>query len=75
MKRRNNKFNPKRALAELTPENLQLCASLAQKVKYGGNPEHKKNPGDFGLSPPSDPRPGKSLFLPVLKLFVTCALD
>ncbi|MDY0962950.1 hypothetical protein [Massilia sp. CFBP9026] len=61
MKRRNNKFNPKRALAELTPENLQLCASLAKKVKYGGNPEHKRNPGDFGLSPPSDPRPGKSL--------------
>jgi len=30
-------------------------------VAYGGNPEHKKNPGDFGLTPPSDPRCGKSL--------------
>lgn len=27
----------------------------------GGNPEHKQNPGDFGLTPPSAPRTGKSL--------------
>jgi len=26
-----------------------------------GNPEHKKNPGDYGLSPPATPRPGKTL--------------
>ncbi|WP_201057250.1 hypothetical protein [Marichromatium gracile] len=30
-------------------------------MKYGGNPEHKKNPGDFGLTPPSSPRTAKSL--------------
>ncbi len=30
-------------------------------MKYGGNPEHKKNPGDFNLTPPSVPRAGKSL--------------
>ncbi len=34
---------------------------LAEHVRYAGNPEHKKNPGDFGLHPPSNPRPGKSL--------------
>jgi len=34
---------------------------LEKKIRYGGNPEHKKNPGDFGLSPPSDPRQGKTL--------------
>ena len=34
---------------------------MAEHVDYGGNPEHKKNPGDFGLNPPADPRPGKSL--------------
>jgi hypothetical protein len=34
---------------------------LAQSISYGGNPEHKKNPGDFGLTPPSGPRLGKSL--------------
>lgn len=28
---------------------------------YRGNPAHKSNPGDFGLTPPRDPRPDKSL--------------
>ena len=28
---------------------------------YGGNPEHKRRPGDFGLTPPGRPRPDKSL--------------
>jgi hypothetical protein len=27
--------------------------ALARKVSYGGNPEHKRNPGDFGLTPPA----------------------
>ncbi len=31
------------------------------KLRYGGNPEHKRNPGDFGLTPPNHPRPGKTL--------------
>jgi hypothetical protein len=30
-------------------------------VSYGGNPEHKRNPGDFGLNPPIAPRRGKTL--------------
>lgn len=34
---------------------------LHNVASYGGNPEHKKNPGDFGLSPPAMPRQGKSL--------------
>lgn len=38
-----------------------ILEKLACKVLYGGNPEHKKNPGDFGLTPPSSPRRGKSL--------------
>lgn len=36
-------------------------AKMAQKVVYTGNPKHKKNPGDFGLTPPCDPRPLASL--------------
>jgi hypothetical protein len=36
-------------------------AELACLVKYGGNPEHKRNPGDFSLTPPSRPRAGNSL--------------
>jgi hypothetical protein len=32
-----------------------------EDMRYNGNPEHKRNPGDFGLTPPSGPRPGKTL--------------
>jgi hypothetical protein len=34
---------------------------LANSVNYGGNGEHKRNPGDFGLNPPLGPRPNKTL--------------
>jgi len=34
---------------------------LAKKVHYVGNPEHKRNPGDFALTPPSAPRADKTL--------------
>ncbi|MBC7192789.1 hypothetical protein [Marinobacter sp.] len=60
MKRRNGKFNPKRKLQQRKPDDNKL-EELLKQVKYGGNPEHKRNPGDFGLTPPSDPRPHKSL--------------
>lgn len=40
---------------------FQSLADLASQAQYGGNPEHKRNPGDFGLTPPSGARPGKSL--------------
>lgn len=63
MKRRYDQFNPKRKL--LTSAQAQArtdeLGALAHRACYGGNPEHKKNPGDFGLTPPSDPRQGKSL--------------
>ncbi len=36
-------------------------ARLAGSVKYGGNPEHKSNPGDFQLYPPAQPRADKTL--------------
>lgn len=61
MKRRNDKFNPKRKMRNWEDCDLQNLAELASKVKYGGNPEHKMNPGDFKLTPPSSPRAGKSL--------------
>lgn len=56
-------FNPKRRM-RLEPQNTieQEClADLAERVSYGGNPEHKSNPGDFGLTPSSSPRPDKTL--------------
>ena len=52
-------FNPKRRIAAIDdPDKL---AWLAKNVKYHGSNQHKKNPGDFGLVPPSQPRPDKTL--------------
>ena len=52
-------FNPKRSIAaDPTPAEL---ARWRDEVSYGGNSEHKSNPGDFGLTPPSNPRPDKTL--------------
>lgn len=61
MKRMYNQFNSKRRIKIPATEDLQHFSALAEKVSYGGNPEHKKNPGDFNLTPPSHPRRGKSL--------------
>jgi hypothetical protein len=54
------KFNPKRRFASSQPSKEALKA-LAGKVRYGGNSAHKRNPGDFGLTPPALPRDDKSL--------------
>ncbi|WP_428150657.1 hypothetical protein [Brevundimonas sp.] len=35
--------------------------ALANRLAYGGNPVHKRNPGDFNLTPPAAPRPNKTL--------------
>jgi hypothetical protein len=61
MRVRQNRFNPKSRFTDRTKEKMAALRSLAAKISYGGNPEHKKHPGDFGLTPPSDPRRGKSL--------------
>lgn len=57
--RRRTRYNPKRRIRKnLEPDYLR---SLADLVNYSGNPEHKRNPGDFGLMPPSQPRADKTL--------------
>jgi len=57
--RRRTGYNPKRRIRQHPePDYLQW---LADRVNYGGNPEHKRNPGDFGLVPPSQPRADKTL--------------
>lgn len=43
--------------AVLSQEERRLLAEAA----YEGHPHHKRNPGDFGLIPPSSPRPDKTL--------------
>jgi hypothetical protein len=54
------KFNPKRRISSRPLPNEAL-RQLAKQVRYGGKPMHKRNPGDFGLSPPALPRDDKSL--------------
>jgi hypothetical protein len=61
MKKRNGRFNEKRKMLEIDKCDFQHLLDLSSKVQYGGNPEHKKNPGDFKLTPPSGSRAGKSL--------------
>ena len=51
--------NPKRRLHP-GPRELDLL-TLASRATYGGNPQHKRNPGEFGLNPPADPRQEKTL--------------
>jgi hypothetical protein len=52
-------FNTKRSIAK-APSAGDLNR-WGQTVRYGGNPEHKRNPGDFGLTPPASPRADKTL--------------
>jgi hypothetical protein len=58
--RRGKTYNAKRHICEPPPTPTEL-ERLARQVGYAGNPEHKRNPGDFGLTPPSCPRADKSL--------------
>lgn len=59
MKPQRRKVNPKRRLhRNLDPAR---ASDLARSVTYRGSPLHKRAPGDFGLTPPAAPRPGKSL--------------
>ncbi|MBF0153560.1 MAG: hypothetical protein HQL64_07455 [Magnetococcales bacterium] len=50
--KRASRYNPKRRLrpSSETPGEREYLERLAGQIGYGGNPEHKKNPGDFGLS-------------------------
>lgn len=61
MDTRYRQFNTKRRIRETHPDDLRHLRALSERIGYGGNPEHKKNPGDFGLTPPASPRQGKSL--------------
>lgn len=61
LKRRNNKYNPKRKVRDCTEVDAPFLQKLYAEVIYEGNPQHKKSPGDFGLIPPCDPRAAKSL--------------
>src|SRR3546814_18003360 len=53
-------YNNKRRIASDLPADIDL-KELAAKVRCIGSSYHKRNPGDFGLVPPSKPRPDKIL--------------
>jgi hypothetical protein len=44
-----------------TPLSEVERAHLSANATYEGSPFHKRNPGDFGLTPPAAPRPDKTL--------------
>lgn len=48
----------KRFASEVSEDQLK---QWRRKVSYGGNAEHKRDPGDFKLAPPYGPRRGKTL--------------
>lgn len=52
--------NRKRQIVEPKPAQ-RILNGLARRIRYIGSPYHKRNPGDFGLTPPSQPRPDKTL--------------
>ncbi len=57
------KYNSKRNILS-TPNYLLLKDNLEKRsltLRYDGKPEHKLNPGDFGLTPPACGRLDKSL--------------
>lgn len=54
-------FNPKRELHDNATLSAAQIEQWITAARYGGNPEHKRNPGDFGLTPPAGARMGKTL--------------
>lgn len=60
MQRRSG-YNPKRRLSAADAWPLEKRTAFVQQLAYGGNPEHKKKPNDYGLTPSMHPRPGKTL--------------
>ncbi|WP_207458002.1 hypothetical protein [Azospirillum sp. SYSU D00513] len=61
VKRREGVFNPNRRI--LAPDALPRSEldTMADRASYGGNPEHKLHPGDYGFGALPHPRPGKML--------------
>lgn len=53
-------MNPKRKFQD-PPLSEEERTKLAGSIRYKGSPYHKEDPGDFGLTPPSAPRPDKTL--------------
>ena len=57
--RSRSRFNMKRRIQERPAPSV--VAGLARRVRYRGSPLHKRDPGDFDLAPPAQPRDDKTL--------------
>ena len=58
-KRQSN--NPKRRIAPMHEIDPAFLNRLVNEVHYTGSAHHKRIPGDYGFTPPTSPRPDKSL--------------
>jgi hypothetical protein len=54
------RFNRKRRIMD-TPPPREARENLAKRVTYVGHPHPKREPGDFKLTPPAQPRADKTL--------------
>ena len=56
-------FNPKRKLRAWVGDasDKAYADRLARTLSYTGNPQHKRDPGDFDLTPPAAPRANATL--------------
>ena len=57
--RRPGRANFKRRIADNTSDEAKTW--LRANIRYGGNPEHKGDPGEYRLNPPTAPRLDKTL--------------
>ena len=53
--------NRKRRIAKRGHFSGEELTSFAEQAQYGGSALHKSKPADYGLDPPVNPRPTKSL--------------
>jgi hypothetical protein len=60
------RFNRKRRVTD-TPPPQEARKKLASRVTYVGHSHHKREPGDFKLSPPAQPRPDKTHGYPLFE--------
>lgn len=54
-------YNPKRKIASPDAASPNERETLSRTATYAGNPDHKRSPADYGLTPGARPRPGKTL--------------
>jgi hypothetical protein len=53
--------NPKRRIVARDALNEEELNALVREARYSGSSLHKKHHSDYGLDPPVNPRPNKSL--------------